>query len=150
MFVSFAILFPGFLVQIPRAKVALVWYKHPCVIYTLPCNSPPICADCFFLSLLPIVAANQQSWISRFTSYLQCIAVPVAAAHAQFRAIGVKSARRRRHAGGGPWGPRNSWRGVYDLGGGRRGVPPYFNTGSRGSDVVNDIAQRQQILMSSG
>ena len=26
----------------------------------------------------------------------------------------------------------------------------FFNIGSRGSDVVNDIAQRQQILMSSG
>ena len=113
------------------------------MVYTRHCNAPPICTDCFlvswflgFLLLLPIVAANQQSWISGFTSYLQRIAVPVTAVHAQFRAIGPKSARRRRHASGGPWGTENSWKGL-------------FNIGSRGSDVVNDITQRQQILMSS-
>ena len=125
MFVSFAILFPGFLVQIPRVKVALVGYTRACMIYTRQCDSPPICAGCFLLSWLLIVASNQQSWISRFTPRLQRMAVPFAAVHAQFRAIGVKSARRRRHAAGGPWEPRNSWRGVNDLGGGRRGVPPF-------------------------
>ena len=30
------------------------------------------------------------------------------------------------------------------------GAYHHFNTGSRGSDVVNDITQRQQVLMSSG
>ena len=135
VFVSFVILFPGFLVQIPRVKVALVWYKHACMIYTRPCNSPPICTDCFFLSLLPIVAANQRSWISRFTSYLQRIAVPVATAHAQFRAIGVNSARRRFHAGGGPWGAENSWRGLFKLCGSRRGVPPFSTLVAEGTTL---------------
>ena len=103
------------------------------MIYTRHCNAPPICTDCFLVSwylgfLLSwfLVVAASQSWISRFTSHLQRIAVPVAAAHAQCRAIGVKSARRRRHAVGGPWGAENSWSGVYDLGGGRRGVPPFL------------------------
>ena len=132
MFVSVVILFPGFLVQIPSVKVALVWYTHACMIYTRHCNAPPICTDCFlvswylgFLSLLPIVAANQQSWIQWFTPHWQRMAVPVATAHAQFREIGVKSARRRRHASGGPWGAENSWRGPFNLGGGRRSVPPF-------------------------
>ena len=135
--------------QIPRVKVALVWYTHACMIYTRRCNAPPICTDCFFLSLRPIVAANQQSWISRFTSHLQRIAVPVAAAHAQCRAFGAKSASGAVVRVMAPGGPkflakriRPWWRPM--------GRTTIFNTGSRGSDVVNDIAQRQQILMSSG